>query len=90
MNKLLNRVKTPGPWPNPSAGFNATFVAALSGAVIWGLNQYVFTNTTPSVLEVQVSVIVPAIVGWLIARLTRRYTQKAAQQPPVWPTGGKS
>lgn len=79
---VMERVRTPGPNPNPSASFTAAVVSAISGGIIWALNQYVFTGKDPGIIEVQVSVLVPAALGYLIARITRSYSNQPPQVKP--------
>jgi hypothetical protein len=67
----------------------ATAGALLGGAIIWALEEYVFTNGAPGVLRDLIDWLAPLIAAAIGAWLGYRYENKktGGAPPPAGPAG---
>jgi hypothetical protein len=77
------RVAEPASAPVESKVKSATVGAAVAGLVLWVLNAYVYSGSTPDAIQALVDVVVPGAVAFVAGWLTRHTPRATGQAPPV-------
>jgi hypothetical protein len=65
-----------------SAPSLSAIAGALTGVILWALQEYVFKTGVPEAVEGAVLVIIPALLSWLASLLTKRSATAAPAAEP--------
>lgn len=67
--------------PTITAPGYSAIAGALTGVILWALQEYVFKTGVPEAVEGAVLIIVPALLSWLASLLTKRSAATPAAAP---------